>query len=353
MELQAQTVGRAEVKRPGKRWKRRLRRAIVWTVVLAIVGGAAALGIGALKQEYTTTYDGYTASTGSISNALSFSGSLGLVKSATYTATGAATVREVRVQAGDEVQAGALLMRLSSGQRVTAEFAGRVNAVPVAVGDEVSSGASLVQVADFSRMKVAVRVDEYDISQVSVGQKCTVTTTATESVFDSEIAAIDYISASTGSVAYYTATAYVDATDGVYPGMQATVTVPQEEATNVVVLKMDALSFDDANNAFVYVQDAAGAMTAQYVGVGVSNGNYVEITSGLQSGQQVFVEAAQTASESGVSGLLSGLFGQQRVNAGGGGGTRTRDTSTMPDFSNFTPDSGSMPGGMTRPGAGQ
>ena len=38
-------------------------------------------------------------------------------------------------------------------------------------------------------------------------------------------------------MAYYTATANVEVSEGVYPGMQVTVTIPQEEASDVVVLR--------------------------------------------------------------------------------------------------------------------
>ena len=77
---------------------------------------------------------GYTASIGSISNALSFSGSLSLIDSQTYAAETDATVRTVYVQAGDQVQTGDKLVRLSGGGTVKATFDGRVNSVKVAYG---------------------------------------------------------------------------------------------------------------------------------------------------------------------------------------------------------------------------
>lgn len=341
--MEAQVI---PAKKAPKRWKKRLKRAIVWLVILALLGGGAVLGVGLLKQEYTVSYDGYTAAVGSISNALSFSGSMSLINSASYTAASDATVREVYFQPGDAVLKGDRLMRLSSGEKVEAEFDGTVNTLSVSAGDSVSSGDALLQIADFAHMQVSIRVDEYDISSVSVGQPCTVTATATEKTFTSQIAAINYISSSTGSVAYYTATAYVDveAGAGVYPGMQATVTLPQEEAKDVVVLKMDALSFDKNNSAFVYMYDAAGALQPQYVEGGISNGNYVEIKSGLQSGDTAYVEAASATASGGISGMLSGLFGSTRVNAptggsrsnytnGGNGNSTNFSGGTMPNFS--------------------
>lgn len=321
-------------KRP--RRKRLVRRLLGLLLVLLVLAAAGTYAYFALRQEYTVTYTGYTASTGSISNALSFSGSLNLIDSTTHTASSASTVRTLYVKAGDNVREGDRLVRLSSGETVKADFDGRVNSVKVAEGDEVDAGASLVQVADFTHMKVSIRVDEYDIADVSVGQRCTVTATATEKTFQSSIADIDYISASTGNVAYYTATAYVDVDEGVYPGMQVSVTIPQEEAQNVVVLKMDALSFDETNSAFVYMYDENQELAKVPVEVGVSNGNYVEIKSGLKSGDQVYVEVKTNAGASGLAGLMNSMFGSQQMLPG-------ENNRRNRDFSNYTP--GSMGGG--------
>lgn len=333
-------------KRP-KRKKHILRRFFAGALVLVVLAGTGYYAYASLKQEYTVSYTGYTASTGSISNALSFSGSLNLINSETYSAQKDGSVRSIYVQAGDDVKEGDKLMRLSNGDTVKAEFDGRVNAIKVSVGDDVTAGTSLIQVADFTHMQVGIRVDEYDISNVSVGQSCSVTATATEKTFASTIDAIDYISASAGNVAYYTATAYIDVDAGVYPGMQVTVTIPQEEAENVVILKMDALSFDESNSAYVYMYGASGSLEPVPVEVGVSNGNYVEIKSGLQSGDEVYVEAKVETTSTGLGSLMSSLFGsQQMVPPSGAGGNRRN----MPDGSGgfpsgFPGNEGGMPAG--------
>lgn len=329
-------------KRP-RRKRHILRKLLILLLVLAIIAGGALYAYESLKQEYTTTYTGYTASTGSISNSLSFSGSLALIDNKTYTASGDTTVRAVYVSVGDQVQEGEKLLRLSNGETITADFAGRVNALRVAAGDEVSSGTSLIQVADFTNMKVSIRVDEYDIADVAIGQNCTVTATATEKEFASTIEEIDYISASSGNVAYYTAVAYVQMGEGVYPGMQVTISIPQEEAKDVVILKMDALSFDETNSAYVYMYNDAGVLAEVPVEVGVSNGNYVEIKSGLKAGDQVYVETETEAAASGLQSMLSGIFGGQQVmpGAGGFGGGRNTQRNNS-DRQNFT-----MPGGSS------
>ncbi|MBQ8506860.1 MAG: HlyD family efflux transporter periplasmic adaptor subunit [Clostridia bacterium] len=338
--------------KPRKNRRRWLRKLVLTLILLLVLAAVGFYGYSMLKQEYTVTYDSYTASTGSISNALSFSGNLNLVDSAYYTASSNSTVRTIYASVGDQVQEGDKLVRLANGETIEAGFDGRVNAIPVEEGDEVYSGDALMQLADFNHMKVTLRVDEYEIADVAVGQACTVTATATEKSFESVIDSIDYISASGGNVAYYSAVCYVDVDEGIYPGMQVTVSIPQEEAENVVILKMDALSFDNQNSAFVYMYDENEELIQVPVEVGVSNGNYVEIKSGLEDGDVVYVEVEEEAA-SAMGGLLSGIFGSQQMNSPAMGGRGSG--GSMPDFGSMDGSSGgfSRGGGSGQMGGGQ
>lgn len=322
-----------------KKKKRIFRKIIVTLLVLILLGGAGLYTWAKLRDEYTVTYDEYTATTGTISNSLSFTGSLALRDSKTYTASAAGTVRNVYVQNGDSVKKGDRLIRLSNGSLSTADFDGTVNLVSVEVGDEVSAGDSLIQIADFQHMQVSFRVDEYDIGDVEVGETCNVTATATEKTFTSTVESINYISASTGNVAYYTTTAYVDVDGGVYPGMQVTVTIPQEEAADVVILKEDALSFSAENQAFVYKMKEDGTLEEAEVEVGVSNGNYVEIKSGVESGEKVY--AVTEVEEDSLQSLFTSMFGQQQFNQRQGG---TRQNGTERNW-NRENNAGAGPGG--------
>ena len=324
--------------------RRGLRRVITAIIVVLLLSGAVFFGYSSMKAEYTVTYDTYTATRGSISNALSFSGNLSLIDSTTYTASSSGTVRTLYVTAGEAVQESQKLVRLTNGETITADFDGRVNRLKVAEGDEVTAGAELVQIADFRHMTVSFRVDEYDISSVSVGQACTVMVTALEKAFDTTVATIDCISASGGNVAYYTATANVEVDDErVLPGMQVTVSITQEEAQDAVILKVDAVSFDETNKAYVWMKDEAGELQQVYITTGVSNGNYIEITDGLSDGDTVYVEAQVT--DSGSTNLLSSLFGGQQFNQPQGAPGGNRQGGNGGGYRNGTSFSGGSGGG--------
>ena len=327
--------------------KRRIIRRIIWLVViLAILGGIGYLVYNKLRADYKVTYDPYTATTGSISNSLSFTGSMQLVNSASYVADGETKVREIYVAVGDKVKEGDKLMRLANGTTFTADFDGTVSVVNVEKGDSVKAEDALLTLADFDHMKVSVRIGESNISEVSVGMPCKVTVSSANASLDSTIDAIDYSTYTGNNVAYYTATVYADtsAAENLWPGMQATVTVTLDEAADVTMLKNEALSTARDNTAYVYKENANGEMEQVAVTVGVSNGNYVEIKSGVTSGETVYKVAEKEEQASGLAGLFSGLFGSTQVNRPGSGGSGFPGggSGNMPDFSGGFPGGGSQ-----------
>ena len=348
----AENAGKAgKTKRSGKKKRKFWKKLIIWVIILGILGLAGYVVVRKLQADYKVTYDPYTASIGSISNSLSYSGTMQLINNETYSASSECKVREVYVEAGQQVKEGDKLVRLSDGTTVTAEFDGKVNKVDVEKGDEVRMGDSLVQVVDFDNMKVSFRIGESNIRDVTVGESVRITVSSINATFNAEIESIDYSSYTGNNVAYYTANVLVDTSsiDYIYPGMQATITIPQEEAKDVVILKMDAISTSADNSAFVYKQAEDGSMVETPITVGVSNGNYVEIKSGVSDGETVYVVVKQEE-ESSVGGILAGIFGGQQVNApsmpSGGFGGGSGGGFTMPSDGNF-PSGDWTPGGGT------
>ena len=126
-EAEKTETPKTEEKKPEKKKKkgrkRRIIKRIIWLIViLAILGGIGYVVYTKLRADYKVTYDSYTATTGSISNSLSFTGSMQLIDSATYTAPAETKVREINVSVGDKVKDGAKLMRLSTGDTIEAEL---------------------------------------------------------------------------------------------------------------------------------------------------------------------------------------------------------------------------------------
>ena len=332
---QEQSVQEAQAapqkKKKEKKKRRKIRhpflKAFGLLLLLAVLGIGGFVGFTALRQQYTVTYQGYRAYAGSITDTLEYSSKVQLIDTSFVTAESAGKVRTVYVAEGDTVKEGQRLLRLSTGETVTSPIDGTVNSISVKADDEVKAGDMLVQVADFSRLQILFSFSEYDVPDVQVGTQCQVTVTATSQVLTAAVTSIDYTSTSRGSIAYYTGKLVLEEIpDGLLPGMQVTVNVSKTLAENTVVLSTDALSFDDTNQAYVYLQQEDGSMTEQQVSLGEKNDDYVQITAGLADGDVVYVkqEAESVTATSLLSGIMSSLGGggasQPTTNRGNGSG---------------------------------
>lgn len=307
-----------------------IRRTIAALLLLSILTGIGMYVVTILKAKYTRTFEGHTATTGSISSTISCTGKLTLVDSITYTAKENATVKTLYVAQGSDVKNGDKLMRLSNGQSITADFDGRINMVYADVGETVNAGTSLITLADFSHMKIIISVDEYQISSIFVGKECTVTMTATGKRYNAAVSSINYVAATSSTLAYYSVEIPVDVQEGTYPGMQATVDFTEVAAANVTVLQKSALSFDESNSAYVWKLNEAGEMEQCHVVIGAHNDNYVQILSGVSDGETIYLEQENTVTAaSGIVDLFSSAF-QSSTSSGNSNSTtkKNRDSGT-------------------------
>ena len=91
--------------------------------------------------------------------------------------------------------------------------------------------------------------------------------------------------------------------------MQVSAKVLKEQAEDAVLLRQDAVQFDDYNKPYVLVRGADGKSVEQKrVTVGVSDGMNCEITSGLNAGDTVLKSSGVTMAE-----LMEQIQAQQRT----------------------------------------
>ena len=90
----------------------------VTIVLVLILGGGGWILVRQLQNQYRVVYQSYTASRGSISNSLSFSGTMQAISNVSFTSSSSTTVRSVYVKEGDQVQKGEKLPIDVKGQTI-------------------------------------------------------------------------------------------------------------------------------------------------------------------------------------------------------------------------------------------
>lgn len=269
---------------------KRKRHKWIWILIVVLV--LAVVGWKVLGSSNTPTYAEITAETGSISTYYNFSGTVEVNQSATVTAPANTTVSEVYVRQNTHVAKNTRLLRLDDGTILKSELAGEVTSLSVSVGSVVTTGETLVEIMDLSNMKIDFQIDEYDVEAIELGKMAKVTVDGSGETFEGAVTGINKRATQSGDLSYYTASinlSGITLPSGTLPGMQVTVDILNQQANQAVLLPMYAVSFTLDNQPYVLMRDGKATKEVK-LGVGINDGNYVEITSGLQSGDIVLYE---------------------------------------------------------------
>ena len=228
---------------------------------------------------------------------------------------------------------------------ITAPITGTIVEKYYNAGEISESNQVLCTIYDLSYLTMTLSVDELDVSDIAAGQSVAVTADAVEGVaYEGVVTKVSVAGTSSGSATTYPVTIRIDETDGLLPGMSVDAAITLSSAENVLAIPAAALNRGDTVLVTADSPSAANAAqtggggpeeaspedaappegtqapaeeeTQEYVSVavttGVTDGDYIEITSGLQEGD--VVAYLPTSGSSGGFAMMGGMPG------GGGGG---------------------------------
>ena len=221
---------------------------------------------------------------------------------------------------------------------ITAPISGQVITKNVNAGETITrdsnSETTLAVIYDLSELTFEMSIDEMDIQSVEVGQKVQVVADAFEDqTFTGTVTNVSINGSYSNGVTNYPVTVTMDDRGDLIPGMNVTGTIILDEAEDVLAIPADSLMRGNR----VYVKDESAAeepgVPAGFRSVEVETGlisdEYVEITSGLSEGDEVYVDESSTDSSAsmmpmGGMGGMGGAPGDMGGGPGGGGGMGPR-----------------------------
>ena len=224
---------------------------------------------------------------------------------------------------------------------ITAPIAGTVITKDAKVGDKIqkssNSAKTLATIYDLSELTFDMDIDELDINNIKVGQEVNVRADAfNNKVFKGKITNVSLVAANSNGVTNYPVTVTLTDIGDLLPGMNVDAYVVLARVDNAIAIPADALQRGNV----VYVLNTSKTIaegnyntegisdrvknrvpdgfTAINVETGISNENYIEIKSGLQEGDEVYITTTTTNTNQ----MFGGMGGMGGPPMGGGGGNR-------------------------------
>jgi HlyD family secretion protein len=167
--------------------------------------------------------------------------------------------------------------------RVRAGFAGVLQQVPVEVGQQVAPGQNLARVADPGRLKAELRIPETQAKDVEVGQLAQIDTR--NGLVSGRVSRKDPAATSGTVTIDVMLTAALPR--GAVPDLSVDGTIELERLESALQVGRPAFGQELSTIALFKVIDEAGNAERVQVRVGRSAVNTIEITSGLNEGDQV------------------------------------------------------------------
>ncbi len=205
---------------------------------------------------------------------------------------------------------------------MVAPFDGTVISGGAEKGDLVSSGTIVVTLADLSNLRVLAIVDETDISKVEIGQQVEVTFDAFPGLsFLGQVLEVPLQGNLSQNVLTYEVPVSLEGAEDVAlkTGMTANLNIVVGRRENALLVPAMAVQQGEEGNVVLVQDTPQGTAVATRVQVGLNDGTYVEIVSGLIEGDRVVVEYQATQEQFpgfGGGGIISGAGREMRVEIG-------------------------------------
>ena len=308
---------------------------VKWIVISILTIAVVGIGATLLLRPTPTAYESAEAKIGDITTYYSFSGNVETKNRQTVVSEKVMQVSELKVQEGDTVKDGDVLLKTTAGDQLKSKIDGEVANIAVAENVQIMAGTKLLEIVDYNNLEVAVKVDEYDITALEKDKEATVKIGALNKEIKGKISSMSKEGQIVNGVTYFTATIDLEKDDSLRIGMTAEVKLISNQATGVVTLPMTALQFDDNNKPYVLKKDAKGAAVKTQITTSINDGTTVEVKSGVLKGETILYTKAKTEAPGGM-----GLRG------GGGGSNNTRSTEDSNPSSTGNDNANSAGGGI-------
>ena len=203
-------------------------------------------------------------------------------------------------------------------------YDGTMASVDVAVGDDVVSGSVIGSV--ITPQKIAeISLNEIDVASVKNGQRATLVFDAVPDLpVTGKVAEVDTVGAvSQGVVSYNVKVAFDVQDERIKPGMSVSVTIITDSKQDVLLVPLGAVKTANGGSSVQVLVN--GQPQTRVVTTGSSNDTMIEITSGLNEGDEVITQTIDSSTAAPATTNSSGQNAQRGQTGGssfflGGGG---------------------------------
>jgi HlyD family secretion protein len=274
-------------------------------IILICIGAGGYYILKPKAQDATTMTRTGLVQKGTLEVNVSGSGSISPINSEDIKSETNSEVDEVLASVNKYVKKGDELVTFTDGSdSITAPFSGTINSISIEEGDRVNQGMVVAHITDYKNLETSIGVDELDISKVKVGQNVNVKVSAfPDSTYTGKVTSVSNEGEVSNGVSTFDVIVKVTNPKNLKVGMTTESSILVQKKENALYVPVEAIN-TNGSTKYVYVSETnsdSQETTTKSVEVktGIANENYVEITTGLQAGQEVVLPQIQSSNSFG------------------------------------------------------
>jgi len=188
-----------------------------------------------------------------------------------------------------------------NSRTITAGIDGTVADIYAGANAPIKMGDQIMDIVDYSNLILNVKIDEYDIANIAVGNSVDVYIDSLNKDITGTVTKIANQATTNGDLSYFSTEISIPTEDDLRVGLTAEVRMIKSQNLGAVSVSMAAVQYDVDNSVYVLTGNKNNP-TKQSVVVGANDGKVIAITSGLSDGDTVYVPKSTTSGNSGIGG---------------------------------------------------
>ncbi|URN84665.1 efflux RND transporter periplasmic adaptor subunit [Acetobacterium wieringae] len=265
------------------------KKIVIGSIIGVLMIGGGFLGYQVLADSATTQYTKTTVTVGNIINDNRFTGVIESQSREAIVATSTLEISELYVSEGELIAEDTDLYEPVTGDIVTSSVAGEVADIFYEVDDTVAAGEKIMEIVDFNNLQLSIKVDEYQLSTLSVGAPVTINIDSIGRSVPGTVSEISREAKNENGVAYFTAIVDFLGDPQIRIGMNAEVVIVKEQVENAVMVPVTAILFGEDNMTYVLVKGESTDPEQRPVTTGITDGINIQIITGLSENEVVCV----------------------------------------------------------------
>lgn len=254
------------------------------------------IGLNTDTSSTTTTITEETVGTQTITQTLTGSGEVDSANTEKLSISTSLYFETMCVEDDDTVKEGENILKYTNGTYLTAPYDCVIISNSVPETENKATSDNYIEIKDLTNLTTTLSINENEIANVTVGQEVSIVLTADETkTYTGKITKIDSVGTYASSGTTFSAVVDFENDGNAKLGMSVSCTVTLEEKKDVIAVSIDAVQTTSDKKYVIVVKDDKTTENVE-VETGISNDNYVEITSGLIGGEKIQVVTTTTQS---------------------------------------------------------